>query len=187
MARGRQTVTLGSRRASRRAIAIWTAVIVVLATNSAWAAAIPTLLVLPLDMVDTSGETPSHAQEHTDRLAALTQSLSKELGARGLYAIIDPTPIGARIDKARAAQPLDECNGCELDLARLVHADRVLTGEVDKVSTLIGSLRLRIVNVATGRAVFARVVGFRGDTDEAWQHAMRFLVHDLEATAAPQR
>ena len=66
-------------------------------------------------------------------------------------------------------------NGCERDLARLVQADRVLIGAVDKVSTLIGSLRLRIVDVATGQSIFSRVLGFRGDTDEAWQRAARFL------------
>jgi Protein of unknown function (DUF2380) len=158
-----------------------------LATVSARAADKPTLLILPLDMVDTSGETPSRAQEHEDRLLALAQYLSKALGEDGEYAIVDPTPIRAAIDKARTVQPLSECNGCERDLARQVHADRVLIGGIDKVSTLIGSLHLSIVNVATGDPVFSRVLSFRGDTDEAWQHATRFFVRDLEATAAQQR
>jgi hypothetical protein len=63
----------------------------------------------------------------------------------------------------------------------------VLIGKVDKVSTLIGSLDLSIVNVATGERVFSRVLSFRGDTDEAWQHAALFFVRDLEATGAQQR
>ena len=92
----------------------------------------PMLLVLPLEIVDTSGETPSRAKEHGDRLAALTHYLSKDLAAHGLYAVTDPTPIDAEINKARASQPLYQCHGCERDLARLVHADRVLIGEVDK-------------------------------------------------------
>jgi hypothetical protein len=117
----------------------------------------------------------------------LTQYLSKELAAHGLYAVTDPTPIDAEINKARTSQTLYKCNGCERDLARLVHADRVLIGEVDKVSTSIGSLRLSVVDVATGQGVFGRVLGFRGDTDEAWQHAVRFFIRDLESTAAQQR
>ena len=123
-------------RASRRFAAMGIAATVLLATTPGRPAGIPTLLVLPLEIVDTSGETPSRAKEHEDRLAALTIYLSKELGAQGLYAIIDPIPIAGEIDKTRAAQPLDRCNGCERDLARLVHADRVLIGAVDKVSTL---------------------------------------------------
>jgi Protein of unknown function (DUF2380) len=113
--------------------------------------------------------------------------LSEQLGSRGLCAIIDPAPIGAEIDKARTVQLLDRCNGCERDPARLVHANRVLIGEIDKVSTLIGSLRLSIVDVATGQSVFARELGFRGDTDDAWQHAVRFFVRDLQETAVQQR
>jgi hypothetical protein len=105
----------------------------------------------------------------------------------GNYDIIDPTPIGTEIEKARATQPLDKCKGCARDLARLAHADRVLIGEVYKVSTLIGSLRLSIVDVSTGQSVFSLGLDFRGDTDEAWQHAVRFFVRDLEETAAPQR
>ena len=42
-------------------------------------------------------------------------------------------------------------------------------------------------NAATGERVLSRVLSFRGDTDEAWQHAARFFVRDLEATAAQQR
>jgi hypothetical protein len=168
-------------------MAIWIAASVLLSTVPGRTADTPTLLVLPIDMVDTSGEIPSHAKEHEDRLAALSLYLSNELRAHGLYAIVDPTPIRIEIDKARAAQPLNDCNGCERDLARLVRADRVLTGEVDKVSTLIGSLHLRIVDVATGRSVVDRVIGFRGDTDDAWQHAVRFFIRDLGATATGQR
>ncbi len=114
-------------------MALWIAATVLLATIPGRAAGVPTLLVLPLEMVDTSGETPSRAKEHEDRLLALAQYLSKALGENGSYAIVDPTPIRAQINKARIVR-LSECNGCELDLARLVHADRVLIGEVDKVS-----------------------------------------------------
>jgi hypothetical protein len=148
---------------------------------------VPTLLVLPLELVDTSGEPGSGRRDHEERLAALTTYLSQQLAEHDVYAIVDPTPIAADIGRARAAQAIDRCNGCERDLARLAHADRVLIGEIDKVSTLIGSLRLDIVDVATGRSVFGRDVGFRGDTDEAWQHAVRFLVRDLGETAVQRR
>jgi hypothetical protein len=160
-------------------IAAW----VLLGTISVRAADRPTLLILPLDMVDTSGETPSRAQEHENRLLALARYLSKALDEEGDYAIVDPTPIGVAIDSARNIQPLSKCHGCERDLARLVDADRVLIGEIDKVSTLIGSLHLSIVSVVTGEHVFDRVFSFRGDTEEAWQHAARFFVRDLKAAA----
>jgi hypothetical protein len=147
----------------------------------------PTLLVLPLNLNDTSGETPPHTQEHKERLVALTRYLSQILATDGIYTVIDPTAIAPAIAKVSATQPLDACNGCERDLARQVHADRVMVGEVDKVSTLIGSLRLNIENVADGQIVFSRVLSFRGDTDDAWQHAVRFFVRDLQAAPRQQR
>jgi hypothetical protein len=185
MALGRLNEKQGTGRRGRRHRAAWAVVAVMLSATPGRSANIPTLLVLPLEMVDTSGETRPQARE--DRLATLTGYLSKQLGVHGLYTVTDPTPIATEIDKARSVQSLDRCNGCERDLARLAHADRVLIGEVDKVSTLIGSLRLRIVDVATGQTIFSRELGFRGDTDEAWQHAARFFVRDLEETAAQQR
>ena len=163
------------------------AFIAMLAATSVRAASPPTLLMLPLDMVDASGETPSRAKEHEDRLEALASYLSRALTDDQVYSIIDPTPIIAAITAARSTQPLAECNGCERDLGRLLRADRVLVGQVDKVSTLIGSLSLRVVDVKSGRIVFGRTISFRGDTDEAWQHAARFFVRYLEETRLEER
>ena len=117
----------------------------------------------------------------------MTRYLSQMLAADGIYTVIDPTPIAPAIEKVRATQPLDACNGCELDLARQVHADRVLVGEVDKVSTLIGSLRLNIENVADGQIVFSRVLSFRGIRTTHGSTPYRFFVRDLQATAPQQR
>ena len=92
--------------------------IAMLAAMSARAAPLATLLVLPLDMVDTSGETPSRAKEHEDRLKVLAANLSNALAEDQVYSIIDPMPIGAAIAATRSTQPLAECNGCERDLGR---------------------------------------------------------------------
>ena len=161
--------------------------IAMLAAMSARAAPLATLLVLPLDMVDTSGETPSRAKEHEDRLKVLAAYLSNALAEDQVYSIIDPMPIGAAIAATRSTQPLAECNGCERDLGRLLHVDRVLVGRVDKVSTLIGSLFLRVIDVKSGRIVFNRTISFRGDTDEAWQHAARFFVRYLKEIPLEER
>jgi hypothetical protein len=182
--------TVGVARSARTGgplLAVWAAASFLVAASRVASADPPTLLVLPLEMIDTSGEAHPQSDTHADRLAALTRYLSRQLDEDRLYTVVDPAPIAADIGRAQATQPIDRCNGCERDLARLVHADRVLVGEIDKVSTLIGSLRLDIVDVATGRSVFSRDLGFRGDTDDAWQHAARFFVRDLGETPAQQR
>jgi hypothetical protein len=174
---------LNTRQAPRFFRATAMAVIAVLMSSPARAAAPPTLLVLPLDMIDNSGEAQPHAGEHEDRLKALTSYLSKALAEEQIYTIIDTTPIDTTIAAAHSAQALSECNGCERDLAKLLHADRVLVGQIDKISTLIGNLTVRITDVEAGRIAFARTVSFRGDTDDAWQHATRFLIRDLRKSA----
>jgi hypothetical protein len=161
--------------------------ILIFSVTPAHSAMPPTLLVLPLDMIDTSGETPPRAAEYEGRLVGLASYLSKVLAGERVYALVDPTPIDTAIATARSTQPLSACNGCERDLAGLVHADRVLVGQIDKVSTLIGSLTLRIANVETGQVVFARTVSFRGDTDEAWQRAAQSLARYLKATMMQER
>ena len=130
---------------------------------------------------------PAHTNKHDDRLRSLTSYLTKSLLDERVYSIIDAQPIDAPINSARSTQTFSKCNGCERDLARLVHADRVLVGEVDKVSTLIGNLNLRIIDVATGRIIFARAVSFRGGTGKAWQHAGRFFVRELKQGSVQAR
>ena len=73
-----------SGRTSRRFAAMGIGATVLLATTPGLPAGTPTLLVLPLEIIDTSGETPSRAKDLEDRLAALTIYLSKELDAGGL-------------------------------------------------------------------------------------------------------
>ena len=71
-------------------MAFMAAAIVLIGVISARGADVPSLLILSLDMVDTSGETPSHAQEHEDRLVALAQYL------RRLWRTMGVTPSSIR-------------------------------------------------------------------------------------------
>jgi len=102
---------------------IRTTAIVLIAATSARAADRPALLILPFDMVDTSGEIPSHADDGVAPI--LCERLRKVLRQchQSIFVLLcDPMPISAEIEKARTVR-LTECNGYELDLARLVHAD----------------------------------------------------------------
>jgi hypothetical protein len=38
---------------------------------------------------------------------------------------------------------------------------------------------VQVVDLAADKLVFDRLVSFRGDTDESWQRAGRFLVREL--------
>jgi Protein of unknown function (DUF2380) len=140
----------------------------------------PSLLVLNLELVDSSGEVTDQRADHERRLAAVREILASELAARDVYDVIDPAPIQAEIDATRARQYLHACNGCEIRLAREVDADRVLTGHVRKVSSLVMALWVDIQDADSGRPIVRKVLDFRGDNDRAWQRAALYLARELE-------
>jgi hypothetical protein len=140
----------------------------------------PSLLVLNLELVDSSGEVVDQREEHDRRLAAVREILATELDARDVYAVVDPRPIQADIDATRERQYLHACNGCEIRFARRLDADRVLTGHVRKVSSLVMALWIDIRDADSGRPIVRKVLDFRGDNDKAWQRAGLYLVGQLE-------
>jgi hypothetical protein len=147
----------------------------------------PSLLVLNIELVDSSGEVTDQRADHERRLAAVREILASELAAREVYAVVDASPIQAEIDATRERQYLHACNGCEIRFAREVDADRVLTGHVRKVSSLIMALWVDIKDADSGRPVLREVLDFRGDTDQAWQRAALYLVGQLEQLPPDQR
>ncbi len=83
------------------------------------------------------------------------------------------------LDAILARQFLRSCNGCEIDLARRAGADLVMLGNFNKVSTLVGSMEIKIKDANTGGIVYARTFDFRGDTDAAWLRAGKFFLDEL--------
>jgi hypothetical protein len=169
------------QRVKIRVLAGYFVVVLSLASqNHTGAAEPPSLLVLNLELVDSSGEVTDQRKDHDRRLAAVRQILASELAARDVYDVIDPTEIQAEIDATRERQYLHACNGCEVRLAREAGADRVLTGHVRKVSSLIMALWVDIRHAGNGRPVVRKVLDFRGANDRAWQRAALYLVDQLE-------
>ena len=143
-------------------------------------AAPPSLLVLNLELVDSSGEVTDQREDHERRLAAVREILASEVAAREVYAVVDPGKIQAEVDATRKRQYLHACNGCEIRFAREVDADRVLTGHVRKVSSLVMALWVDIKDADSCRPVLRKVLDFRGDTDQAWQRAALYLAREIE-------
>ena len=84
------------------------------------------------------------------------------------------------IDTLKSQQAyLHDCNGCDLDVGRSLHADLVLVAWVDRVSGLILSLTYEIHEVQTGQIAARKSFDFRGDNDNAWNHAIDYMVRDL--------
>jgi hypothetical protein len=124
----------------------------------------PLVAVFPVEVVDTSGEPPN--PQWPKRIANVTHALAGQLAESGRYRTVELAPGGAIL----------QCAACWRDPARAAGAEEAAIAAVHKMSTLIASLHVWLVDVSTGRTVRKGAVSLRGDTEEAWRRAVGFLL-----------
>ncbi|MGJ0506628.1 MAG: DUF3280 domain-containing protein [Methylocystis sp.] len=137
------------------------------------------LLLLDFEIIDTSGEPVDQRADHARRLLDARNAIAAGLAARGTYEIAERAPIQAEIDEILRKTYFRTCNGCEIALARKVGADLVMTGVVNKVSTLILSMGVSIARVSSGELVYHQGFDFRGDNDASWARATKFFTERI--------
>jgi hypothetical protein len=137
-----------------------------------------TIAVLPFEIEDNSGELGSPGR-HDAMLTGVTKAVNKEIEKSGLYVVAPQNRVEEAIKARNPGTYLRNCNGCELDIAKRLGAERVMIGWIFKMSTLIGTLHIRIEDVATGRVVYQKDFDFRGDDARAWGHAAQYFVGSL--------
>jgi hypothetical protein len=133
--------------------------------------------VLDFELIDTSLEGASRGvdQAETGRLMHISNLLRELLAASGKYKVVDLAPAAAKIADAGL---IHGCNGCDLAIAGTLGAERVITGTVQKVSTLILTLSIFEREVATGRNVQVASAQIRGNTDQSWARGVEWLVQN---------
>jgi hypothetical protein len=132
--------------------------------------------VFDFELVDTSleGSVSGSREDEARRLGAVSDKLRELLAAAGVAAA-DLAPVRDRLQRA---SPLRTCNGCELDLARQLGTDLVVTGVVQKVSNLILSFNVVIRDARTGAVVRTGSTDIRGNTEETWLRGLSYLVRN---------
>lgn len=143
-----------------------------------FAAGLRSIAILDFELIDDQKElVPSKAEY--PRLIVARDQMAEEFAKAGLYRVVDLEPAAVLIAKLKSEYALHECNGCELDIAKALKADRVLVGWVQKVSNLILNLNIQIEDVATGETVLVKSVDMRGNTDESWRRSVSYLVRQM--------
>ena len=139
------------------------------------------IAVLDFELIDDTAAQggPSDVAGQEKRLGLIGAELRAQLAGQGLYRLLDNAPAAELIGKLKSAQPLYACNGCELDIGRQLGADRVLVGWVQKVSNLILNLNVGVKDVRSGATVMIKSVDIRGNSDDSWLRAVRYLVRDI--------
>jgi uncharacterized protein DUF2380 len=133
------------------------------------------IAVADLDYADTSGEVRNQQAEHEARLRAFVDMLRADLGQDGRYRTVN---LECQQSPCTAGQ---SAGATLVESARAAGARFLLYGGIQKMSTLIQHSKVQVVDLQTNKLVFDRLISFRGDTDESWQHAERFLVRELRS------
>ncbi|MCS3449634.1 MULTISPECIES: DUF3280 domain-containing protein [Bradyrhizobium] len=109
--------------------------------------------------VDTSGEVIDQTAAHQRRLDALMRTLRADVAAEPYYRLVPSTaPAGeARIK---------------------------VVGGVQKMSTLIQWAKVAVIDVSASQVLYEKLYTFRGDTDEAWDHAAMFVSREVRRALA---
>lgn len=123
--------------------------------------------VLPVKLLDTSREVRDQQEDHRRRLDLLAETIATEMGNASL--------IG--MDRVAGCAP--ETTDCLLALARDDGDDRALFIVAQKTSTLILRLFANLVDAQSGELVVSRDLNFRGDNDDSWRRAGRFLARQM--------
>ncbi|SDS73545.1 DUF3280 domain-containing protein [Bradyrhizobium canariense] len=143
--------------------------------------AAPATAVFPFEIYDTSGEPPQ--PDITKRLAMATRVLSELLEKTGHYSPVDLGPLSAEVT---ATSPRYRCGDCFLPVARQAGAACAVVSVVHKVSSLISSMDIWILDASSGASLAHLSGQIRGDTPEAYDHGVRFLVRNrLPADGPP--
>jgi hypothetical protein len=136
----------------------------------------PRLAVFDFEMIDTSlpGQFYGTNADERERLSRVGEQVRKELGESGRFQIVDISPVNAAAHQSN----LQACGGCDVKLAQQLNADFEITGVVQKVSNLILNINVYLRDVHTGRLAAVASVDMRGNTDESWSRATRYLIRE---------
>jgi hypothetical protein len=145
----------------------------------------PTLLVLAPEMIGDL-EAPGLEEAWPARLERLRAEVGAGLAEAGLYDLTDEAAAEAAGEANRGRANLFTCEPCAVRAAEAADADRVLALRVHRISSLIMSLQA-ILRDAEGDVLFQQQVGFRGDTDTAWDRAGLYLVREMAGRPADRQ
>jgi hypothetical protein len=162
------------------AMLAWILAVVFSVAGCTAATAAPATAIFPFEIYDTSGEPPQ--PDLTERLAMATRVLSEVLEKTGRYAPIDLGPFNADV---AATSPRYLCGDCFLPIAHRAGAAYAVASVAHKVSSLVTSMDIWIIDTSNGASVAHLGGQIRGDTPEAYEHGVRFLVRNRLPPDAP--
>lgn len=130
----------------------------------------PKAAVFNFQLANLGAQGPTDAD--VARLGPISDLLRQQLKDTGRYEIVSTAPVKADVAKA----DLRACGGCADDFARKLGADVAITGEVQKVSSVILNINVYVKDLRSKTPERAYSVDIRGDNDTSFDHGVKYLV-----------
>ena len=135
------------------------------------------IAIVDFNYVDTSGEVLDQRAEHEVRLSVFMSALKDDLAAGGKFRVLVP---------ACRPNPCSRSSRSELlKAANAAGADFLMVGGIHKMSTLVQWAKAELIDLRSGQIVLDKLFTFRGDTDQAWRRAEKFIANELTTLAPP--
>ncbi|MGD9657749.1 MAG: DUF3280 domain-containing protein [Methylocystis sp.] len=128
---------------------------------------------IELDDFSAGGPIAGESPEETARLQRMTALARDLLSQSGLFEVVDG---GASTDQRVKDHWLRKCNGCDADIALALGADLSFVCFFRKISVMEQNLDIRIRDARTGALAHASQTDLRGETDQSWSRALKFLI-----------
>ncbi|WP_292363943.1 DUF3280 domain-containing protein [Methylophaga sp. UBA1464] len=136
---------------------------------------------LVLDILITGDSTVTGDKaENAEKIAKFSEHLRTELQDKTRFTIINDADSLEKVKSADEKQDLHNCNGCEITLAKELGAEMVIVPNVFRMSHLISTLHVEFKDVNTGKMIKRKSYDFRGNTDQAWERAIKYAMRDLK-------
>ena len=137
------------------------------------------------EMRDYETAESTAAQQH--RLQLIDEALRNEFEKRGLYQVADNAAAAKLIADQKSLHDLRQCNGCEIDIGRALHADVIVLCWVQKVSNLILNINIEVKDVRSGNTLYTKSVDLRSNSDKSWLRGIQYMVNSIEEKRQYQR
>ena len=133
-------------------------------------------VVFDIELIDMSQEADRGVRDdQTRRLKLVSDELRNLLQTSPQIQLVDLMP---RLDEISQRAPLYKCNDCDVDLAKDLGADLLVSGIVQKTSNLILSFAITIKDARSGKPVRGGQADIRGNTDDSWLRGIRWVVRN---------
>src|SRR5260370_37476565 len=134
------------------------------------------IAVFDFELVDTSlqGEVDGPRADEQRRLREAGDQLRKALADSGKFIVLDIAPVNA----AAHGSNLQACGGCDVQYAQKLGADLAITGVGQKVSNLILSMNIYLLDTHTGDLVTSLSADFLVNNHQPWTSAVSYLLRN---------